>query len=1119
LNNKVLIQRFPHNFVNMGETKGKNTGDESPAQPKASWHAMGLSACIKEMGLDENVTSTGLTSAQAAQRLEKYGPNRMTEGKKKTLLERIWDQVANLLVLLLVIIALFAIFAAVAGSIKGDSQSVLTNTIQVCLIALVITTNTIIGVVQEGSAEKAAEALKGMLSADALLFRNGKEIVVPAGEVVPGDVVCLGTGDKIPADLRMFAVSNIACGEAALTGESVPIDKSIDAIEAAGNPELTPLGDRHNMAFSATLVAQGTGKGIAIATGDYTQIGTINALVSTVEKKKTNVLLQIDNISKILAVLIMIASTCTFLAALYIEEMEAFDAVMVALTCAVGMIPEGLEAIVTMTYAWAVSNMAQHNAIIRALPAVETLGSVTVICSDKTGTLTQNKMSVVAYVTSNAHYRVDVNASDRVNTNFVRDDSYLAERADHQANKSLDKVIADGPNTAVPRRGKAEASNHYAIDNLENAPPSQHGQGAADEDEYPFANGDCPTLSFIKNAIVGGVLCSHCVLGTDGTREGEIGNPTELSILRAAYNAGVDVEGIKEKNKIVAEVPFSSAYKFMSTVHEPDAEIDGPGMDDKWVVHVKGAPDRMLALCDTQAKAGVIGELEPIRRTRWTEQIATLSSHGLRVLALCRATVPKSELKAGDQLGPGFVNERPKKEWLTMVGLCAIQDPPRPECIDAISEAHRAGVRVAMITGDHKDTAIAIGTTLGLVDEKYPSGITGPELDEMSEDQLKAAVLEYNIFARSSPENKLQIVKALQAQKQVSSMTGDGVNDAPSLKQADMGVAMGLEGTDVAREASDMILADDNFATIVYAVREGRVVWDNLRKVLLVNTPINNAQGMSVLFGLIFKLGTPLNPIQILYSNLICAITLGFVTAIEPAEQGIMDIPPRRVGKRLIGRFLFLRILLGTFALILTVLLSLAWCRKEYSLYPIRKDELGHIFEKEDSYYNTTADNVMMNVTESDFTEFVDGEKDKLRDLQSIAFNTLDLGAIAICLSARFSYNYSLHPRIFKGNKYCWYSIIFVLALQFLITYVPGLNTIVFIMNPMTLKMWGISVAGMVITFIIMELEKVVRNYLKAKGSDTDDLEPTVFDRKDDRTTHMNMPADAAQLGTAELKS
>ena len=797
----------------MKEKNMQNVPTEGPSLP--SWHAMSVDDVLVHMGLDSSVLIHGLTTTEAQQRLEKFGPNKMTEAAKKTLCQHIYAQVANLLVFILAVVA---VVSAVRAATASDADTIITSVIQVGLIVGVIIINTVIGVLQEGHAEAAAEALRSMLSADACVMRDGKEVQIPSTDVVPGDHVLISTGGKVPADLRFFSVFNVACQEAALTGESVPIDKTVAAIAVIGNPESTPLGDRHNMAFSATLVSEGCGSGIAIATGDNTQIGTINALVSTVEDKKTNVLEQIDFISKWLAIFILLCTLVTFLLGLLKTGMPAMDALSISLVCAVGMIPEGLAAIVTMTYAWAVSNMATQSAIIRALPAVETLGSVTVICSDKTGTLTQNKMSLIAFVTSNAHYRVDANAKDRSPASFVRCDSYLSVRAGHLVDAPLDTVVAEGPNTNIPRRGKTAASNHYAITNLQQPPPSMHvlpSNNGTDSDDTPVANGDSPDLQYIKAALAGGILCSQCVLGVDGTREGEIGNPTEISILRAAYNAGIDVEGLKEKSPVVAEVPFCSSYKFMSTIHEPLSEVDGEELDGQYIVYVKGAPDCMLSLCSSQAKAGLIGEIEPIRRTYWTEQIATLSSHGLRVLALARAVIPASDVKTGDQLGPEFVNARSDRQWLTLVGLCGIQDPPRPECIDAITTAHTAGIRVAMITGDHKDTAIAIGTILGIVDDVYPGGITGPELDEMDEDQLKEAVMTYNVFARSSPENKLQIVKALQAQKQVTSMTGDGVNDAPSLKQADMGVAMGLEGTDVAREASDMILADDNFATIV----------------------------------------------------------------------------------------------------------------------------------------------------------------------------------------------------------------------------------------------------------------------------------------------------------------
>jgi magnesium-transporting ATPase (P-type) len=665
--------------------------------------------------------------------------------------------------------------------------------------------------------------------------------------------------------------------------------------------------------------------------------------------------------------------------------------------------------------------------------------------------------SLIAFVSSNARYKIDTDSKDRTVKNFTRDDGYMAERASHAQGKSKHDVIRGGPSASRGKKSKYSsgfsmhgASYHStgSLDAGTEASSKTSGSSAPKAaDSFPVGAGESPSPTFVRNALAGGVLCSKCSLGTDGGKDGEIGNPTEISILRASYFADINVESMKKDAPIIAEVPFSSEYKFMATVHKPLVENDGLGYDGKYIVHVKGAPDRMVTLCSRQAKAGMVGDdnTEPIDTAYWMEQIAILSSHGLRVLALCRGTVPKGTIKKGDQLKADFVNGRDESAWLTIVGLCAIMDPPRPECVEAIKTAHRAGVRVAMITGDHKDTALAIGSQLGLVDKKYSEAITGPELDAMDEMELRLATQKYNVFARASPQNKIQIVKALQANGEVCSMTGDGVNDAPALKAADMGVAMGKEGTDVAREASEMILADDNFATIVTAVREGRVVWDNLRKVLLINTPINNAQGLSVLFGLLFGLeDTPLTPIQVLYCNLICAVTLGFVAAVEPAEDGIMTKPPRRVGKRLIGRFLLLRIIIGTIALV--------GCT------------VGSVFWVLDEGYN-------------------------LAEQRSQALNTLSFGAISITLSARFAYNSAFHPRLLTGNPLCWYSVAIMAGLQILITYTPGINDTIFGMASMDGFQWMIVGLFMVVVFIVMEVEKALRRYLSSLGEDTDDLE------------------------------
>jgi len=1066
---------------------GKDAGGENPQMSENSpWHTMTIEETIKQMGLKDDLTKNGLSIDEAASRLAMYGPNAMTEKVKVTLLQRIWHQINNVLVYVLMVVAVVSLIQAVTTT---DPDTRFTAWFQVALIVSVITLNTWIGIYQEGNAEKAADALKNMLSSEARVIRGGKEVMIPAGDIVPGEVCLLGLGDKVPADLRMISVSNLATGEAALTGESVPIDKVTDAIPvpAGLQAEQVPLGDRKNMGYSATLVAQGSGIGIAIATGDFTQIGTINRLVNNTETIKTDVLKQIDLVSKYLFICIITMCIATFLTAFfYAEEYKGkvLDSINIALVCAVAMVPEGLEAIVTLTYSYAVKVMASHNAIVRALPAVETLGSVTVICSDKTGTLTQNIMSLTAFVTSNARYKNNVDASDRVPVNFVRDDTYLADRAVQDLKKSGEQILADGPNNPAGRRGK-DPSFHFTTDSLHTTDkPDEAAKVASPSDDFPVKNGESPTREWVQSALSCGVLCSKCVLGEGGGRDGEIGNPTELSILRASYFTGIDIEELKNDCPIVAEVPFSSDYKFMATIHEPAASDNAPA--GKYIAYVKGAPDRMVKQCKFQAKGGVAGDdnLEEINEDYWIEQIAILSSHGLRVLGLCRAFVDKDSIKAGGQLGQEFVNGRPEGKWLTMVGLCAIMDPPRPECVQAIKEAHGAGVRVAMITGDHKDTATAIGLMLGIVDETYCEAVTGPELDAMSDDELRKVVLTHNVFARASPQNKIRIVKALQAEGQVASMTGDGVNDAPALKAANMGVAMGKEGTDVAREASEMILADDNFATIVYAVKQGRVVWDNLRKVLLVNTPINNSQGLSVLLGLLVKLpNTPITAIQILYSNFICAVTLGFVTAIEPAEDGIMALPPRMVGKRLIGRYLFLRIVIGTCLLTGCVVGS------------------ALIVDNIDRYADLTLD-------------------DRLFVIRATAFNVLDFGAMSVMMSARFAYNSSFHPRVFRGNPAALGSIAIVTVLQLALTYIPGLNSFVFGMKGMDWFGWVLVIASMVLVFVVMETEKAIRRSLKAKGADTDDrVEPFFTDsaREPAGPDAMKMPKGASKLNLQEL--
>jgi magnesium-transporting ATPase (P-type) len=620
-------------------------------KPQYPWHAESVDECVQNLGLSNSVLKSGLSSEEAQKRLHIYGPNKLSEKEQVTLLQRIWHQVANMLVGILVVVAIVSAARALTST---TSSSIVSNWLQVALILIVITyvyvysraekkksicpreqirqayivacsyhlphmnpfipyqnrINTIIGVVQEGSAEKAADALKAMLSSEAVCIRNGKEVKVPGSEIVPGDIVKLGLGDRVPADLRLFSVSNLACGEAALTGESVPIEKKVEAIvsKGGGDPMSTPLGDRSNMCFSATLVSQGSGVGIVTTTGDFTEIGTINALVNKVETKKTNVLEQIDKISTFLAFFIFITGAAAWCVAYFITGESIIEAVSTALVCAVAMIPEGLEAMVTVTYGWAVSNMAKQNAIIRALPTVETLGSVTVICSDKTGTLTKNEMTLTAFVTSGKRFRFDMEASSRTPTNFEVDNDFLTTRANIYKSAKANEVIKMGPSAARKSVRSSfpfgitvgfGATAHGGVEPIEPTPMlslKEEEEDALDTFSPMKHIGATPDSDYLRRALGGGILCSKCTLGTNGSREGEIGNPTELAILRAAYWGDVNVSDVKDSAPVLAEVPFSSEYKFMATIHEPVTENDYDEFGDSLVVHVKGAPDRMVPL-------------------------------------------------------------------------------------------------------------------------------------------------------------------------------------------------------------------------------------------------------------------------------------------------------------------------------------------------------------------------------------------------------------------------------------------------------------------------------------------------------------------------------------------
>lgn len=738
----------------------------------------------------------GLSAGEASDRLAAHGPNVLPPPRTRHPLLRFLAQFHSTLIYVL-------LAAAVAAAVLGHA-------LDAAIIAAVVGVNALVGFLQEGKAEKALAAIRSLVSPRAHVLRDGQRLSVPVADLIPGDVVLLEAGDRVPADLRLLRARGLLVDEALLTGESVVAQKQ----ELPARPQAA-LGDRHSMAFSGTLVAAGQASGVVVATGERTELGKIGTLLSSVEDTTTPLLRQIDRFGRVFALVVLAAAALLFLYAVQVQGWRAVDALLAAVAIAVAVIPEGLPAVITITLAIGVQRMAAHNAVIRRLPAVETLGATSVICSDKTGTLTRNEMAAV-------------------------------------------RIVA--PRQALRVEGEA-----YGVDGALRA------TGGGDD-----AAGLADAAGLLRCAL----LCNDARLHQQAGRWSVVGDPMEGALLALGAKAGLDAAHERAEWPRLDEVPFDAARKFMATLHR------GPAGEA--VAFVKGAPERILAM----------SALDEAQHRRFDAALAETAAAGERLLGFASKAMPAGtqSLRADDLAG------------LECLGLVGFIDPPRDEALQAIAECREAGIAVKMITGDHAATATAIARELRLAEA--PLAMTGAELDQVPDAALAERVRATHVFARTTPEHKLRIVRALQQQGEVVAMTGDGVNDAPSLKQADVGVAMGIKGTEAAKEAAEMVLLDDNFASIVHAVHEGRTIHDNVRKVFAFTLPTNGGEVLGLVVCILFGLALPMTAAQILWINLVTEVTLGLSLAFEPAEPGVMRRPPRPADAPLVSGFMLWRIVL-----------------------------------------------------------------------------------------------------------------------------------------------------------------------------------------------------------------
>ncbi|MBE0575582.1 MAG: cation-transporting P-type ATPase [Desulfuromonadales bacterium] len=870
----------------------------------------------------ESDGAKGLDMFEVAHRQTHFGPNRLTlkKGKSPLVLFLLQFHQPLIYILLAATVVTFALQEWVdSGVIFG-----------------VVLVNTVIGYIQESKALKAIEALARAMEGVATVVRAGKKEKIAAFDLVPGDIVLLQSGDKVPTDLRLLRSRELQIDESALTGESVPVQKQTERLA-----QETVLADRSNMAYSSTLVTYGTGAGIAVATGDGTEIGRINALIAGAATLATPLTKKVADFSGILLWVILGLAGLTLLAG-WLHGEPLLDTFMAAVALAVGAIPEGLPAAMTIMLAIGVGNMARRNAIIRKMPAVETLGSTTVICSDKTGTLTQNQMTVQQICTGGSGY-------------------------------------------------------HFS------------GVGYAPQGEVWFDGSaiDPKSHPALMECLKAGLLCNDSRLLQNGEQWGIEGDPTEVALITAAAKAGLSREALEQEFPRIDTLPFESQHQYMATLHDA-------GTDAAAVIYMKGSVESVLSRCRDAYGAGPEPEL--LDQAGIHREVEKMAARGLRVLAFARKVVTaSSQSVAHSDVADGLI----------FLGFQAMMDPPRPEAIAAVRACQKAGIQVKMITGDHVVTAAAIARQIGLngAAESDPDSfaISGHRLSQLADHELVDVAQRAVVFARVSPEQKLRLVEALQARGHVVAMTGDGVNDAPALKQADIGVAMGVGGTEVAKEAADMVLTDDNFSSIEAAVEEGRAVFDNLVKFITWTLPTNIGEALVILVAVFAGATLPITPVQILWINMTTAVLLGLMLAFEGKEPGVMERPPRRPGSPVLTRVLGFRIGLVSLMLLLGAFGLFEWALLH-----------GQSVE--------TARTVAVNM-------FVFGELFYLFNCRSLRYSMFKLGVFS--------------------NRWLLLGVVVMALLQIIFTYSPVMNQL-FGTAPMGIAEWawvltgGLAIYGMV---------------------------------------------------------